>query len=503
MNEATWKSFLSEYNRELLSYEEVVERLPRELLKTEWLGFPGATDEEIAATESRLNTHLPPSYCAFLKVSNGWRFPSVFIFNMLPVSRLAWFQEENQDWIDAYTDQSTESPPISDEEYFVYGDRQDCIKFRPEYLRTALQISELGDSAVVLLNPEIRTPEGEWETWFFANWLPGAVRYRSFGEWLAAERHQSQKQLKPLPKSRVKTYLTSKRPLSVKKAAEAARRGQTQIAIESLESFVAKDDDSAAASLAELYAFLGQWDKVILNAGRAITNPAVFQIDNVFTDMMNLLGRAGHRSKQWKGVIEAAEAAVKSNECRNAGKDLEHSRNRYDKIFLNLIEYAKRQGKPPHELIAIFATPDHLKYLKEPKNLSHEQRVASFQNAIKIANAIPYLKTPHARAEHVFSLIKDEWEDAALKLYEAHGAKFLMAWDAAVYVARACVRRGNPEAAWEAILSNLAKWWPVAVVQVAPIILLTDEHLSTLMTPERGHLVLSTRRGPEALQKKK
>jgi hypothetical protein len=22
--------------------------------------------------------------------------------------------------------------------------------------------------------------DGEWEAWFFANWLPGATRYRSF-----------------------------------------------------------------------------------------------------------------------------------------------------------------------------------------------------------------------------------------------------------------------------------------------------------------------------------
>ncbi len=47
---------------------------------------------------------------------------------------------------------------------------------------TALEISdhEVSGSAVYLLTPQIITPEGEWEAWFFAHWIPGAERYRSF-----------------------------------------------------------------------------------------------------------------------------------------------------------------------------------------------------------------------------------------------------------------------------------------------------------------------------------
>ncbi|MEU6252536.1 hypothetical protein [Streptomyces sp. NPDC047043] len=33
---------------------------------------------------------------------------------------------------------------------------------------------------VSLLNPCVITPDGEWEAWYLAHWLPGAVRYRSF-----------------------------------------------------------------------------------------------------------------------------------------------------------------------------------------------------------------------------------------------------------------------------------------------------------------------------------
>ena len=267
MNEAEWKSFLTEYNRELLSYEEIVEALPRDFLKAGWLGYDGAREAEIATTETRLGTRLPPSYRAFLKTSNGWRFPCVSIFDLLPAGKLAWFRERHQFWIDAYIGPMAGSAPLSDKEYLVYGPNQDCVQFRAEYLQTALQISEVGDSAVVLLNPEVVTPEGEWEAWYFDNLLPGAARYRSFAEWLVSERSSCRKLLKPLPKARVREYATAKKIVSARKAQEAARRGQTALPIESLEAFAAKGDDTAAASLAELFAFLGQWDKVIVNAG--------------------------------------------------------------------------------------------------------------------------------------------------------------------------------------------------------------------------------------------
>lgn len=263
MSESEWKTFLAEYNRELLSYEQIVEALPREIIKTAWLGYSGASEDEVVATEKRLAASLPPSYRAFLRTSNGWRFPSVSIFDLLPATKVVWFREQNQDWIDAYVGPSAELPPISDKEYFVYGAKQDCVKFRAEYLQTALQVSDVGDGAVVLLNPKVETPEGEWETWLFANWLPGAVRYRSFAEWLADERRTCRKQLKPLPKAKVAKYVTARKPVSVKKAQAAARCGQTELALESLEAFAAKGDDSAAASLAELYAFLERCQLVL------------------------------------------------------------------------------------------------------------------------------------------------------------------------------------------------------------------------------------------------
>ncbi len=101
--------------------------------------------------------------------------------------QVQWFRDQDPQWIAAWTDYAYEVP---DEEYFVYGEEQDCVNLRREYLKTALAISEGIDSAIYLLNSQIVTEEGEWEAWFFSNTLPGAYRYQSFREMMQAEKIQ-------------------------------------------------------------------------------------------------------------------------------------------------------------------------------------------------------------------------------------------------------------------------------------------------------------------------
>lgn len=45
----------------------------------------------------------------------------------------------------------------------------------------------MSDAAIYLLNPEIIDENGEWEAWFFADWLPGADRYPSFRSLMESE----------------------------------------------------------------------------------------------------------------------------------------------------------------------------------------------------------------------------------------------------------------------------------------------------------------------------
>ena len=39
---------------------------------------------------------------------------------------------------------------------------------------------------ILLINPARINAEGEWEAWDFATWYPGAYRYRSFDDLVAA-----------------------------------------------------------------------------------------------------------------------------------------------------------------------------------------------------------------------------------------------------------------------------------------------------------------------------
>ncbi len=204
MSTFNWESFLRQWSHELIeSLQEERYRLPQEVIESNWLGYPGATEEQINCAESRLKVKLPPSYREFLKVSNGWRQTTPFIERLWSTEELEWFPLRHQAWIDNFisgylttnyrniTANGSEDrriiPFVSDAEYFTYGETQDCSKLRLEYLQTVLEISQEGDSAIYLLNPQVINTEGEWEAWFFANWLPGADRYPSFYEMMQAE----------------------------------------------------------------------------------------------------------------------------------------------------------------------------------------------------------------------------------------------------------------------------------------------------------------------------
>ena len=185
-----WKELLTEWSQELLdsdSYSFYKTNLPSKVLANRWLGFPGASEEQIAQAEKRLGTGLPSSYREFLKVSNGWRKTTPFIDEIWSAEKIDWFPHCHQDWIDAWIEGAGGIYPVSDEEYFVYGSEQDATNIRVEYLQTALEISPPGDAAIYLLNPKIINADGEWEAWFFANWLPGANRYPSFYEMMQEE----------------------------------------------------------------------------------------------------------------------------------------------------------------------------------------------------------------------------------------------------------------------------------------------------------------------------
>ena len=170
--------------------------LPSEVINERWFGYSGATDSEITAAESRLEMTLPPSYKGFLRVSNGWRgsdkdFSRVnnswravdmYLSQLLPIQNVDWLSTTEptlyDDWMSGWESEDPTSP-VSDKEYFVYGDEQDSASLRNEYLQTALEIGNNKDNGNLLLNPQIVFEDRELEAWMFSPLIPGAIRYKS------------------------------------------------------------------------------------------------------------------------------------------------------------------------------------------------------------------------------------------------------------------------------------------------------------------------------------
>jgi hypothetical protein len=170
---SNWVEFLERWNREVLA-SPLANQVPENVRETGWLGKPPATDQEIAETETRLGIPLPPTYRSFLAVSNGWERTTAAIGELWSARQIDWFRKANRDWIAAYTVPAKWGPreELPAEEYFAYGEH--ASDFKAGHLKEVLQISAVGDAAVYLLNPQVISKDGEWEAWFFANWLPGA-----------------------------------------------------------------------------------------------------------------------------------------------------------------------------------------------------------------------------------------------------------------------------------------------------------------------------------------
>jgi hypothetical protein len=183
MSKYQWKELLTQWSSELLESKWFAENLqyfnqddyPPEVIKSGWLGYPGATEEQLVKLENYLGTALPPDYREFLHITNGWRETGTSIDKIWSAEEVEWLSVRNQFLIDVYTE---DSEPRSEMEEEWSEDM---------YIASTIEISDWGDSALYLLNPQIVTANGEWEAWFFANWLPGARPYFSFWELMQEE----------------------------------------------------------------------------------------------------------------------------------------------------------------------------------------------------------------------------------------------------------------------------------------------------------------------------
>src|SRR5689334_19923017 len=105
-----WKRFLLEWSREIIASKQFAEYRAHpghenrgdytpDVLASGWLGYPGATEEQIAAAESRLGTTLPPDFREFLEISDGWLWTDSFIERIWPVEEIQWLRITDPDII--------------------------------------------------------------------------------------------------------------------------------------------------------------------------------------------------------------------------------------------------------------------------------------------------------------------------------------------------------------------------------------------------------------------
>ncbi len=180
-----WKELIVQYKEQPIEYPmeygdwmEPYSGLLMKIHKSgEIVNSNSISDDQISEYEAKLNVKLPPSYLEFLKYTNGMLLHNSFV-NLLPLENIDWFYTLNKEWVDIWNEDEDD---ISDEKYFIYGEKQDTCWMRNKYLKAALQISDSCEGDVLLLNPEVKFGD-EWEAWYFSNALAGAMRFRSFKE---------------------------------------------------------------------------------------------------------------------------------------------------------------------------------------------------------------------------------------------------------------------------------------------------------------------------------
>lgn len=184
MSTYEWVSLLQQWNEDILNSSDAA-YLPEEVLRTGWLGFPPATEEEIQAAEARLGVRLPDSYREFLKVTNGWRMTSPFIDRVWGTEEIEWLAMQRRYILDPIRRYGDEEIP--DSEYFLYGEWRPG-PLRLEDLERSLEVGFGSDVDQYLLLPAVTTEEGECDA--FAVYPKGGevrVRYRSFWDLMVGE----------------------------------------------------------------------------------------------------------------------------------------------------------------------------------------------------------------------------------------------------------------------------------------------------------------------------
>lgn len=259
-----------------------------------------------------------------------------------------------------------------------------------------------------------------------------------------------------------------------------ALQGDIESAAAELSSLQRRGDIGASASLAEIAAYKGEWKEVLQRVEVVFAAPSSLDTLNVYQDMVLLVARAGMELKKWPEIRRLAKFAL-----TKLTKKQEHEA--HVEAVLELSNFAGRDGEGS--------------YVSQDE--SEERRKARFEAGLdKLAkNTKKRFKKPADRLDHLFGLASVYgYYPGAVAIYDQE-KDLPTLFDNVAFAASGLARCGRTDEAWRAIRSRVHLWWPVEVTQIAPVVLLTDDAIKPLMTPQRCKEVLGTPRGPEAKAK--
>lgn len=266
-------------------------------------------------------------------------------------------------------------------------------------------------------------------------------------------------------------------------AQKYALQGDIESSMRELLSIKERGDIAVNASLAEIYAFKRQWADVLQCGQLVVKAPLSVRTLNVYSDMIHLIALSGLQTGDWEGIQRCADIAL----TKLAEKQLLPG---YVDSVTDLVEFATSNGQ------ALYVWGSRGVH----HDKSEEERIEGFEAALdKLSKSgKKRFKTSEKRRDHIFSLARMYgYYSGAVDLYDREGLPELL-FDSVVFIASGLARCGREEEAWQAIRSKLHLWWPVEETQVVPVVLLIDEALRVLMTPERCEEVLRTPKGAEA-----
>jgi len=148
-------------SREMLSDPDVAAKVPEDVRNAEWLGFPGCSDEQIAAAEKRLGVSFPPSLRQFYAITNGWRDLNSFVYSILPIEKIGYLDVVAPGVAEIVNSLATMEE--NDPDYFE--------KEITRVLRSIVLSTE-GDASTTLIDPQSDVGSGEWEVGRWASWHP-------------------------------------------------------------------------------------------------------------------------------------------------------------------------------------------------------------------------------------------------------------------------------------------------------------------------------------------